>query len=213
MDTSAAATELAQDQEEKIKDEEASSSSQSNTKGTEPARKKLSWSKLHTFSCARPFSITDEQDGSIKSVGTEGFSRLVLIGKFPSPSDGESDSEQKTVTVKPQRRDGRRANNAVVYPSNWVSTTKYNLVTFIPKALFEQFRRVANLYFLFTAALSVTPLSPFSAASLIAPLVFVVGVSMAKEALEDWHRFLQVIIYIYSSIYILGSIISSFIHF
>ena len=68
--------------------------------------------------------------------------------------------------------------------------TKYNLVTFLPKSLFEQFRRVANLYFLFTIVLSITPLSPFSTASLIAPLVFVVGVSMAKEALEDWHQFL-----------------------
>jgi len=40
-----------------------------------------------------------------------------------------------------------------------VSTRKYNAVTFLPKALLE-FRRVANLYFLLTAALSITSLVP-----------------------------------------------------
>lgn len=78
------------------------------------------------------------------------------------------------------------------YRSNYVSTTKYNIFTFVPKSLFEQFRRVANIYFLFAAACSLTPIAPFSSASLILPLVFVVGVSMVKEAMEDWRRFLQV---------------------
>lgn len=77
------------------------------------------------------------------------------------------------------------------YRSNFISTTKYNPITFLPKALFEQFRRVANIYFLLAACLSLTPVSPFSAVSMIAPLAFVVGLSMAKEALEDWNRFLQ----------------------
>jgi phospholipid-translocating ATPase len=74
------------------------------------------------------------------------------------------------------------------YTNNSVSTKKYTAVTFLPKALFEQFRRVANLYFLLTAALSIT----VKPVSLIAPLVFVVGISMLKEAVEDWYRFLQV---------------------
>jgi phospholipid-translocating ATPase len=73
-----------------------------------------------------------------------------------------------------------------------VSTTKYNLLSFFPKALYEQFRRVANLYFLLAAAISLTPATPYSPLSLIAPLTFVIGVSMAKEGIEDWHRFLQV---------------------
>ncbi|EMS61035.1 Phospholipid-transporting ATPase 6 [Triticum urartu] len=77
------------------------------------------------------------------------------------------------------------------YPTNYISTTKYNVLTFLPKAIFEQFRRVANLYFLLTAILSLTPVCPFSPVSMIAPLAFVVGLSMIKEALEDWRRFMQ----------------------
>eukprot|EP00798_Chlamydomonas_sp_ICE-L_P023702 gene23702-9243_t len=36
------------------------------------------------------------------------------------------------------------------YQNNYTSTTKYSLLTFLPKALFEQYRRVANIYFTIT---------------------------------------------------------------
>ena len=32
--------------------------------------------------------------------------------------------------------------------SNIISTTRYSFFSFIPKSLFEQFRRIANVYFL-----------------------------------------------------------------
>lgn len=48
----------------------------------------------------------------------------------------------------------------IIYNELWViilcfSTAKYNLITFIPKFLFEQFSRYANLFFLFIALLQV----------------------------------------------------------
>eukprot|EP00959_Pyramimonas_sp_CCMP1952_P150820 3156423-Pyramimonas_sp.AAC.1 len=70
--------------------------------------------------------------------------------------------------------------------TNYVSTTKYNLFSFLPKALYEQFRRVANLYFTMVAALSCTSMSPISPVTTIAPLVFVIGLSVIKEGYEDF---------------------------
>nr|CAD1838277.1 unnamed protein product [Ananas comosus var. bracteatus] len=55
------------------------------------------------------------------------------------------------------------------------------------QVLFEQFRRVANFYFLLSGCLSFTPLAPYSAVSAILPLV-VIGATMAKEGIEDWRR-------------------------
>lgn len=78
------------------------------------------------------------------------------------------------------------------YGTNYVRTTKYTPVTFVPKALFEQFRRVANVYFLVCAVLSFTSLSPYSAVSTVLPFVLVVGFTMGKELLEDWRRKKQV---------------------
>lgn len=52
-----------------------------------------------------------------------------------------------------------------------------------------QFQRYANIYFLVIAILqsipSISPLTPLSA---IAPLVFVLAVSMLREGLEDIAR-------------------------
>ncbi|KAJ0824495.1 putative P-type phospholipid transporter [Helianthus annuus] len=126
-------------------------------------KKRLKWSNLYTFSCFKPPKNNHQSD-----FGQPGFTRVVFCN---------DSSKHKTKPYK--------------YCKNDVTTTKYNVITFLPKSLFEQFRRVANLYFLLVAALSATSLAPFSALSLIAPLVFVVGVSILKEGVEDWHRFLQ----------------------
>ena len=73
--------------------------------------------------------------------------------------------------------------------SNYISTTKYNIITFIPLALLLQFKRYANIYFLFSAILQSIPLiSPLSPISAIAPLTFVLALSMVREGFEDYKR-------------------------
>ena len=72
---------------------------------------------------------------------------------------------------------------------NTISTTKYNLFTFIPKGLLYQFSRLSNIYFLFTAIIQSIPLiSPLTSLTAIIPLIFVLGVSMIREAIEDLVR-------------------------
>ncbi|XP_058227239.1 probable phospholipid-transporting ATPase 4 isoform X2 [Rhododendron vialii] len=128
-------------------------------------RARLRRSNLYTFACIRPRDGEREEPHQFKGPG---FSRIVFC------------NEPCHHVKKPLK-----------YCSNYISTTKYNVITFLPKAIFEQFRRVANLYFLLAACLSITNVAPFSAVSMIAPLAFVIGLSMAKEALEDWRRFIQ----------------------
>uniref|UniRef100_A0A1S4CNQ2 Phospholipid-transporting ATPase 3 n=1 Tax=Nicotiana tabacum TaxID=4097 RepID=A0A1S4CNQ2_TOBAC len=83
----------------------------------------------------------------------------------------------------------REANALAKFKGNSVSTTKYDVITFLPKGLFEQFRRVANLYFLMISILSCTPISPVSPITNVLPLSLVLLVSLIKEAWEDWKRF------------------------
>ena len=81
------------------------------------------------------------------------------------------------------------ANSQNRYVDNHVSTAKYNVATFLPKFLFEQFSKYANLFFLFTAALQQIPnISPTNRYTTIGPLIIVLLVSAGKELVEDFKR-------------------------
>ena len=72
---------------------------------------------------------------------------------------------------------------------NTITTTKYNFITFIPKGLLYQFARLPNVYFLFIAIIQSIPLiSPLNSLTAIIPLIFVLGVSMIRELVEDFGR-------------------------
>uniref|UniRef100_A0A8C5HUM4 Phospholipid-transporting ATPase n=1 Tax=Gouania willdenowi TaxID=441366 RepID=A0A8C5HUM4_GOUWI len=74
------------------------------------------------------------------------------------------------------------------FPDNRIVSSKYTFWNFIPKNLFEQFRRVANFYFLiiFLVQLIIdTPTSPITSGL---PLFFVITVTAIKQGYEDWLR-------------------------
>lgn len=74
------------------------------------------------------------------------------------------------------------------YADNRIISSKYTVLNFIPKNLFEQFRRIANFYFLiiFLVQLMIdTPTSPVTSGL---PLFFVITVTAIKQGYEDWLR-------------------------
>ena len=74
--------------------------------------------------------------------------------------------------------------------SNVVHTTKYTILTFLPKNLWEQFHRVANLYFLFIALLNFVPaVEAFGKEIGYIPLLFVLTVTAIKDIFEDYRRY------------------------
>ena len=83
-----------------------------------------------------------------------------------------------------------KLNEKYEYNNNFITTTKYNILTFVPKSFLLQFTRLPNVYFLIIAIIQSIPLiSPLSGASAIIPLLFVLLVSMIRELLEDIQRF------------------------
>ncbi|XP_010502792.1 PREDICTED: probable phospholipid-transporting ATPase 8 [Camelina sativa] len=123
-------------------------------------RKGMKLSKLYSFKCFKPSSRDDHSQ-----IGSRGYSRVVFCNDPDNPEALQLN-----------------------YKGNYVSTTKYTAANFIPKSLFEQFRRVANIYFLVVAFVSFSPLAPFTAPSVLAPLLFVIGATMVKEGVEDLRR-------------------------
>ncbi|KAK6168454.1 hypothetical protein SNE40_020985 [Patella caerulea] len=76
------------------------------------------------------------------------------------------------------------------YLSNKIQTTRYSVITFLPKNLFEQFHRYANLYFIFLVALNWVPeVNAFAKEITMLPVVFVLAVTAVKDAYEDFQRY------------------------
>lgn len=75
-------------------------------------------------------------------------------------------------------------------PPNSIRTTKYTLLSFLPKNLFEQFHRVANLYFIFIVLLNFVPqINAFGKEVAMIPVLFVLGVTAVKDLFEDRRRY------------------------
>eukprot|EP00041_Stephanoeca_diplocostata_P001543 m.20357 g.20357 ORF g.20357 m.20357 type:complete len:360 (-) comp12127_c0_seq1:3673-4752(-) len=73
--------------------------------------------------------------------------------------------------------------------SNKIRTAKYTWYNFLPKNLWIQFHRVANVYFLFMACLNFIPaIGSFAPIIGFMPLVFVLSVTAVKDAVEDGRR-------------------------
>jgi phospholipid-translocating ATPase len=91
-----------------------------------------------------------------------------------------------TIPQKTQKRDHPNGK----YMGNKISTTKYTMLTFLPKNLLEQFHRVANLYFVFIQILNWhKDLNVFGKEIAMIPLLFVLGVTAIKDLFEDRRRY------------------------
>ncbi|KAL8533454.1 hypothetical protein ACS0TY_009732 [Phlomoides rotata] len=126
-------------------------------------KKKLHFSKIYSFKRGKGVYEDDHSH-----IGGPGFSRVVHCNE-PEGPEGSSRN----------------------FATNYVKSTKYTPATFLPKSLFEQFRRVANFYFLVIGILSFTKLAPYSAVSSVIPLAIVIAATMTKEGIEDWQRMRQ----------------------
>ncbi len=76
------------------------------------------------------------------------------------------------------------------YIDNTIRSSKYTLWNFLPRQLFAQFSKLANLYFLSVSILQLIPgLSTTGTYTTIVPLLFFVSISMAKEGYDDFRRY------------------------
>ncbi|XP_050501041.1 phospholipid-transporting ATPase VD isoform X2 [Diabrotica virgifera virgifera] len=108
-----------------------------------------------------------------------------------SPKNDEPEERYRVVvpnhlvppkTPRKEHPNGRR-------PDNRIRTTKYTLLSFLPRNLLEQFHRVANLYFIFIVLLNWFPaINAFGKEIAMIPVMFVLGVTAVKDLFEDRRR-------------------------
>jgi hypothetical protein len=74
-----------------------------------------------------------------------------------------------------------------VFQNNYIKTSKYSVLTFLPLNLFEQFQRLANFYFLCLLVLQMIPaISSLTPVTTAVPLIGVLALTAVKDAYDDY---------------------------
>merc|ERR1719471_167631 len=98
-----------------------------------------------------------------------------------SNSDASPAPEGRTIYINSTQKEK--------FKTNQISTAKYSVITFIPKFLYEQFRRYANIFFLCIGLLQQIPgVSPTGKYVTIVPFLIILAATAAKEIYEDLKR-------------------------
>ncbi|KAI5310835.1 putative aminophospholipid-translocase [Ascosphaera atra] len=104
--------------------------------------------------------------------------------RLSESSDGDSETRNlptRTIAVGQAQ--------ATKFPPNIVSNAKYTPWSFLPRTLYNEFSFFFNIYFLLVALSQTIPVLRIGyLSSYIAPLAFVVSISLGKEAVDDIAR-------------------------
>uniref|UniRef100_W5LI40 Phospholipid-transporting ATPase n=1 Tax=Astyanax mexicanus TaxID=7994 RepID=W5LI40_ASTMX len=101
-----------------------------------------------------------------------------------------SESERRLESNLPYEGEKSKNQPNRHYAGNAIKTTKYTLWNFIPKNLIEQFRRVANAYFLSIAILNFVPsVNAFQPQVALIPICVILSLTAIKDAWEDFRRY------------------------
>lgn len=78
-------------------------------------------------------------------------------------------------------------NISIDLQNNYIKTSKYSVLTFLPLNLFEQFQRLANFYFLCLLVLQMIPaISSLTPITTAIPLIGVLTLTAVKDAYDDF---------------------------
>ena len=77
-----------------------------------------------------------------------------------------------------------------LFNSNSIRTCQYTIITFLPLALFNQFKTAFNWFFLIYNIIAVIPeLSDLDPLAEISPFIVVLLLNLVKEAIEDYRKY------------------------
>ncbi|CCJ29363.1 unnamed protein product [Pneumocystis jirovecii] len=140
-----------------------------------------------SYSIYSQLEITEDNNDEIPLIENKDIQSFDVLTHTPFSID-LTKSGQQNFTNEPCRRipiisNLNASKTSHNYPSNVISNAKYNIFTFIP------FKHFLNLYFLLVALSQfIIPLRIGYLSTYIAPLIFVISITMGKELFDDLAR-------------------------
>ncbi|KIJ61190.1 hypothetical protein HYDPIDRAFT_138015 [Hydnomerulius pinastri MD-312] len=127
-----------------------------------------------------------EGEGSTRMKRLEGSQMSRRSSTISRTGTRGKQDKSRTIPFRPSEKFQSR------FPPNIVRNQKYNIFTFFPIVIYEQFKFFFNLYFLLVALSQFVPALKIGFIfTYVAPLAFVLCVTMGKEAYDDYKRNLR----------------------
>ncbi|KAM4826683.1 phospholipid-transporting ATPase VB-like, partial [Thomomys bottae] len=102
----------------------------------------------------------------------------------------KEDKKRVVVSNLPFEGNPHKDNPNRHYCGNQIKTSKYTVLSFVPKNLFEQLHRFANLYFVAVVVLNFIPVvNAFQPGVSVVPVCVILIVTAIKDAGEDFRRY------------------------
>ncbi|BEJ16980.1 hypothetical protein CspHIS471_0603810 [Cutaneotrichosporon sp. HIS471] len=107
------------------------------------------------------------------------------IKQDPKSGKGNVTSRNSSRTIQLPAQGARSQ-----FPPNLIRNQKYSVISFLPVVFYEQFKFFFNFYFLVVALSQFIPALKIGyIVTYVAPLAFVLAVTMGKEAYDDYCRY------------------------
>ncbi|KAF9996776.1 hypothetical protein BGZ80_009326 [Entomortierella chlamydospora] len=116
-----------------------------------------------------------------------------LVGKLTGRGRVQVRSNTRVIPICPSRSEPLiQPETGKPFVSNAVTTARYTFWDFLPKQLYAQFSKIANVYFLFVASLQMVPSwSPTGQYTTLVPLLVFLSIAIAHEGYDDYRRHRQ----------------------
>lgn len=116
-----------------------------------------------------------------------------LINRLRGRSGVVAQKSNRVIPISPSRTTPLiQPETGKPFVSNSVTTARYTIWDFLPKQLYAQFSKIANVYFLFVASLQMVPSwSPTGQYTTLVPLLVFLSIAIAHEGYDDYRRHRQ----------------------
>ncbi|KAF9356541.1 hypothetical protein BGX26_005143 [Mortierella sp. AD094] len=116
-----------------------------------------------------------------------------LVSKLTGRGKVQTRSNTRVIPIRPSRSEPLiQPETGKPFICNSVTTARYTFWDFLPKQLYAQFSKIANVYFLFVASLQMVPSwSPTGQYTTLVPLLLFLSIAIAHEGYDDYRRHRQ----------------------
>eukprot|EP00756_Hemistasia_phaeocysticola_P006710 Hpha_TRINITY_DN13967_c0_g1::TRINITY_DN13967_c0_g1_i1::g.35385::m.35385/K14802/DRS2, ATP8A; phospholipid-transporting ATPase len=135
-------------------------------------------------------SLLDTLEGPVgrrRSRSRRSVMSHISFAEAPNTEGGKGDSVTGLENIRRTIHAGDTEKNDPT--SNFLVTSHYTLLNFLPRNLLEQFRQISNCYFLANMIIALIPgVSPITPITAVFPMILVLTIAAVKDGWEDIQR-------------------------